>query len=727
MERVQFQQEQMLDELKDLVDKKIFTLAETKHIMKQRSTYEAALVRRVAKKSDFIRYASYEMGLEQLRRKRVERLKIPKSPITISDYALVRRQFDIFERAVKRFKSDVGLWIEYIQLARREGARSRIGRITARYGLAFILTPKADLADSALQLHPHVPTLYILAASHELDLRSPSTARTLLQRGIRLNEKSVEMWTEYVRMELGFVESLRRRWGVLGIGEGMGGEGTSEPREMTGDDSDGHKDPFLDVDVDVDMDEDANPTPVPAGIGETRDAELELELETQRWDQEGDEGQIARKQVLDGGIIKAVMDSAVQALPQIELFESLNGLITTYPSTPILRKTLISHLDDLLRSTLPRHPRAIEIRYTRLLTGSGSGSSSSNPNTSVEALRGRALIEGVRSANEMLMHIMSETQEESVCQVYAQFALDWCGQDSVVSHPDENLKLYVLSSLQALIHRQKSSSSSSTSPSLLSAHIKLMTEAAQRGTIEPAKALNTARKYTTRVPSEAGVWLARLDGMKGLKQGLDAVGKIWREARRSVSGSPKDENLMRVWTWGVSGDMDHAGRLRVYEDLLNESTGEPSIYEHLLLEYVTALHESRCNRPGPTPGLGSDSDQVANESAKALDMQRQQLRHMQTRFIISEKVWKKMFQLEETIGDATSTVLEEIYEQWRKTDVVEATMGWAQWLLKNGKGKEASTLIVRSKGSVGQKEQEELEREWVRVIERKGKGGGCAR
>ncbi|KAJ3824206.1 U3 snoRNP protein [Lentinula raphanica] len=693
MERVQFQQEQMLDELKDLVDKKIFTFAETKHIMKQRSTYEAALVRRVAKKSDFIRYASYEMGLEQLRRKRVERLKIPKSPITISDYALVRRQFDIFERAVKRFKSDVGLWIEYIQLAKREGARSWIGRITAR----------------ALQLHPHVPTLYILAASHELDLRSPSTARTLLQRGIRLNEKSVEMWTEYVRMELGFVESLRRRWGVLGIGEGIGkggeGEGTSEPREMTGDDSDGHKDPFLDVDVDID----ANPTPVPAGIGETRDAELELELETQRWDQEGDEGHIARKQVLDGGIIKAVMDSAVQALPQIELFESLNGLITTYPSTPNLRKTLISHLDDLLRSTLPRHPRAIEIRYTRLLTGSGSGSSSANPNTSVEALRGRALIEGVRSANEMLMHIMSETQEESVCQVYAQFALDWCGQDSVVINPDENLKLYVLSSLQALIHRQKS-----TSPSLLSAHIKLVTEAAQRGTIEPAKALNTARKYTSRVPSSAVVWLARLTGMKGLNEGFDAVGKIWHEARRSVS--PKDENLMRVWTWGVSGDMDHAERLRVYEDLLNESTGEPSIYEHLLLEYVTALHKSRCR---PTPGLVSDSDQVANESAKALDMQ--QLRHMQTRFIISEKVWRKMFQLEEIIGDRT--VLEEIYEQWRKTNVVEATMGWAQWLLKNGKGKEASTLIVRSKGSVGQKEQEELEREWVRVIGE----GGCAR
>ncbi|KAJ3758844.1 U3 snoRNP protein [Lentinula raphanica] len=681
MERVQFQQEQMLDELKDLVDKRIFTFAEIKHIMKQRSTYEAALVRRVAKKSDFLRYASYEMGLEQLRRKRVERLKIPKDPITLSDFALVRRQFDIFERAVKRFKSDVGLWIEYIQLAKKERARSRVGRITAR----------------ALQLHPDVPTLYILAASHELDHLSPSSARSLLQRGIRLNSKSVEMWTEYVKMELGFVESLRRRWDVLGIS--INGDGKTDSRKITGSDSD--KDQFLDVDVDMDMDENATP----AGIeeaGQARDDELE------RWDQEGDEGITARKQVLDGVIIKAVMDNAVQALPQIELFESLNGLITTYPSTPILREILISHLDDLLRSTLPHHPRAIKILYTRLLTSFKDGvGSSSNPN--VETRRGRALIEGVRSANEMLIHIMSETQEESVCQVYAQFALDWCGQDSVVINPDENLKLYVLSSLQALIHRQKS-----TSPSLLSAHIKLVTEAAQRGTIEPAKAINTARKYTSRVPSSAVVWLARLTGMKGLNEGFDAVGKIWHEARRSVS--PKDENLMRVWTWGVSGDMDHAERLRVYEDLLNESTGEPSIYEHLLLEYVTALHKSRCR---PTPGLVSDSDQVANESAKALDMQ--QLRHMQTRFIISEKVWRKMFQLEEIIGDRT--VLEEIYEQWRKTNVVEATIGWAQWLLKNGKGKEASTLIVRSKGSVGQKEQEELEREWVRVIGE----GGCAR
>lgn len=58
--------------------------------------------------------------------------EISKGPSSVSDYALVRRQFQIFERALKKFKGDVGLWIQYIQLAKKEGARALVGRITAR-------------------------------------------------------------------------------------------------------------------------------------------------------------------------------------------------------------------------------------------------------------------------------------------------------------------------------------------------------------------------------------------------------------------------------------------------------------------------------------------------------------------------------------------------------------------------------------------------------------------
>lgn len=50
---------------------------EVKQIMQKRTAFETALVRRVPKKSDFLRYAAYEMDLEALRRKRVERLSMP--------------------------------------------------------------------------------------------------------------------------------------------------------------------------------------------------------------------------------------------------------------------------------------------------------------------------------------------------------------------------------------------------------------------------------------------------------------------------------------------------------------------------------------------------------------------------------------------------------------------------------------------------------------------------
>ena len=50
----------------------------------------------------------------------------------MSDYAIVKRVFQIFERAVKKFRGDVGLWMEYIRVAEKVGAKSLVGKITAR-------------------------------------------------------------------------------------------------------------------------------------------------------------------------------------------------------------------------------------------------------------------------------------------------------------------------------------------------------------------------------------------------------------------------------------------------------------------------------------------------------------------------------------------------------------------------------------------------------------------
>lgn len=46
---------------------------------------------------------------------------------------------------------------------------------------------------------------------------SPDAARKVLQRGLRINEDSGELWIEYLKMELWFAEVVRRRRDVLGI------------------------------------------------------------------------------------------------------------------------------------------------------------------------------------------------------------------------------------------------------------------------------------------------------------------------------------------------------------------------------------------------------------------------------------------------------------------------------------------------------------------------------
>jgi U3 small nucleolar RNA-associated protein 6 len=124
-------------------------------------------------------------------------------------------------------------------------------------------------------LHPNSIPLYVLAAAHELELHSPSAARAILQRGLRLNPESVELWTEYVKMELGYVEGLRRRWDVLGVEVGSKAPSSSKSRLET---------------------EDMTP--------------LEAEDE--------DESKVAMKEVMQGVIVKTVMQNAVKC--KIERF-----------------------------------------------------------------------------------------------------------------------------------------------------------------------------------------------------------------------------------------------------------------------------------------------------------------------------------------------------------------------------------------------------------------------
>lgn len=232
---------------------------------------------------------------------------------------------------------------------------------TVRHQLCYSETPIDPILSRALKLHPSCIALYVLAAQQELDSGSPSAARILLQRGIRLNSESTEIWVEYVTMELNFVETLRRRWKTLGIKEES-----------------------------VDMDE--------------------------QHDLEVPEDEAARQAILNGAIVKQVMEDAVKgepqiyqptnhclliymsALPRLKTFTSLLDLLRTYP-TP-LAPSLIQHAYDLMRLHLPSNAEA------RVLYADRHLNSTLHPD-----LKGALLVDAIRESNEELTRTLQESGE----------------------------------------------------------------------------------------------------------------------------------------------------------------------------------------------------------------------------------------------------------------------------------------------------------------------------
>ncbi|WFC97792.1 U3 snoRNP protein [Malassezia yamatoensis] len=282
MERVQYSLERSLPQLRLLDEHKILTKDELRSITSQRQALEARLIRRKADKADFLEYLSLEHDLNDLvllrAKKRVHdaNSKLKKEEDKHKKKLLPRNFFrkqaatysavciSIFERMVQKFRYDVSAWEQYIAWARKLKMRVVVGRVFAR----------------ALSLHPTHVSLWISAADYELNGNADTTAaRTILQRGIRTNplvssalpghreergmheypsaklrktssgaaqvhqdfraihwilteyEQGVlRLWVEYFRMELVFIERLRRRWRVLGLDSGA--EKVSMPTSM---------------------------------------------------------------------------------------------------------------------------------------------------------------------------------------------------------------------------------------------------------------------------------------------------------------------------------------------------------------------------------------------------------------------------------------------------------------------------------------------------------------
>lgn len=126
-------------------------------------------------------------------------------------------------------------------------------------------------------------------------------------------------------------------------------------------------------------------------------------------------------------------------------------------------------------------------------------------------------------------------------------------------------KAYLLTSLHSLIQ-----SLPHPIPSLLATHIHLLTHlsASPNSSAIPSfpsstKIIKLARKYTSSVRDNAGVWLARFEAEKALAgKGSDQA--TWKEARRSVRG----EGILDVWIWALE-NVAAEERVRLFEVCLS--------------------------------------------------------------------------------------------------------------------------------------------------------------
>ncbi|KAK2644522.1 hypothetical protein Ddye_019717 [Dipteronia dyeriana] len=215
---VQFRFERMVDELDDLERRGIFPRREISEIVKQRRKFEYRLKRRSPLKEEFLAYVEYETQLDalcRLRKKSVARCETEndengatttkkRSRKSISDFAGVKRIVQIYSLAVTRFKGDVELWFKYLEFCRQR----KIGRM------------KKILAQ-VIRFHPKVPGVWIYAAAWEFDHNLNVTgARALMQNGLRVCPNSEDLWVEYLRMELTYLNKLKARKVALGEDEG---------------------------------------------------------------------------------------------------------------------------------------------------------------------------------------------------------------------------------------------------------------------------------------------------------------------------------------------------------------------------------------------------------------------------------------------------------------------------------------------------------------------------
>jgi len=166
---------------------------------------------------------------------------------SVSDYALLQRLHFLFQRLTMKFHGDLDVWQSYIVFARQTKSSNVLGRVFGR----------------VIQLFPRKSESWLMAAAWEWeDNGSPSAARALLQRGLRLNPEDKQLWLAYHHMEVLFWVKVMERRRLLGIHAKQ----NESQDSVTRDDEDGTKKMQVELDKEsLPEEESKEPVKTPSG------------------------------------------------------------------------------------------------------------------------------------------------------------------------------------------------------------------------------------------------------------------------------------------------------------------------------------------------------------------------------------------------------------------------------------------------------------------------------
>ena len=311
-DKARFYLEQYVPELQEYQRKNIFSRAEITAITSKRSDFEHALNARGSKPSHYARYATYEMNLDSLRKKRCKRLGVKSTA-----FSGQRTIFFILDRATRKFPGDVGLWMQYIHFCQSERANKKLAKVFT----------------SVLRLKPREWGLWVLAAKHYAEGEGDvNTARSYMQRGLRFCRDERRLWVEYVRLEMGYLAKLAARRRILGL-DGEEKDGGQKQGDEDGDTI------MLPTVTAEDIDPDAS-----KGVNEVDDGALQ---------------KLASAPVFTGAIPIAIFDAAMKQFKNdAEVAEDFLDTVASFDQVPSARR-ILQHIPDHLQTTAPNSAETV--------------------------------------------------------------------------------------------------------------------------------------------------------------------------------------------------------------------------------------------------------------------------------------------------------------------------------------------------------------------------------